>query len=199
MGAWPDFFLAGGGLKRWPARPRSRRRPRRGRRVLRTPVPRIRAAHGKGRESSPGAMLAGNHPRQCRPIPPNPIRSYEIPLFPARSCQSPSLQNASLLVATARASDSQRQGAPLVEEDNDKPTVLALHEIAAGMVDETILSVLLWWVIDRTVGARVLTGGRGAGSGRGGAGHRSLPGVCHHAGDGRVSGGMPAPGRCGVG
>ena len=26
-----------------------------------------------------------------------------------------------------------------MEEDNDKPTVLALREIAAGMVDETIL------------------------------------------------------------
>ena len=37
-----------------------------------------------------------------------------------------------------------------------------------------------------------LAGGRGAGPGCGGAGHRGLSGVRHHAGDGRLSAGMAA-------
>ena len=44
-----------------------------------------------------------------------------------------------VLVATIRARQIANGKAPLVEEDNDKATVLALREIAAGMVDETIL------------------------------------------------------------
>ena len=44
-----------------------------------------------------------------------------------------------VLVATTRARQIANGKAPLVEEENDKPTVLALREIAAGMVDETIL------------------------------------------------------------
>ena len=44
-----------------------------------------------------------------------------------------------VLVATTRARQIANGKAPLVEEDNDKPTVLALREIATGMVDETIL------------------------------------------------------------
>lgn len=44
-----------------------------------------------------------------------------------------------VLVATTRARQIANGKAPLVEEDNDKPTVLALREIAASMVDETIL------------------------------------------------------------
>ena len=44
-----------------------------------------------------------------------------------------------VLVATVRARQIANGKAPLVEEENDKPTVLALREIAAGMVDESIL------------------------------------------------------------
>ena len=44
-----------------------------------------------------------------------------------------------VLVATIRARQIANGKAPLVEEENDKPTVLALREIAAGMVDESIL------------------------------------------------------------
>ena len=44
-----------------------------------------------------------------------------------------------VLVATTRARQIANGKAALVEEDNDKPTVLALREIAAGMVDESIL------------------------------------------------------------
>ena len=44
-----------------------------------------------------------------------------------------------VLVATPRARQIANGKAALVEEDNDKPTVLALREIAAGMIDETIL------------------------------------------------------------
>ena len=44
-----------------------------------------------------------------------------------------------VLVATIRARQIANGKAALVEEDNDKPTVLALREIAAGMVDESIL------------------------------------------------------------
>ena len=44
-----------------------------------------------------------------------------------------------VLVATTRARQIENGKAPLVEEDNDKPTVLALREIAAGMIDESVL------------------------------------------------------------
>lgn len=44
-----------------------------------------------------------------------------------------------VLVATKRARQIANGKAPLVEEENDKPTVLALREIAEGLVDESIL------------------------------------------------------------
>lgn len=44
-----------------------------------------------------------------------------------------------VLVATKRARQIAQGKAPLVAEENDKPTVIALREIADGVVDETIL------------------------------------------------------------
>jgi DNA-directed RNA polymerase subunit omega len=44
-----------------------------------------------------------------------------------------------VLIATKRARQIWRGATPTVEEDNDKPTVLALREIAAGHVDASIL------------------------------------------------------------
>jgi len=44
-----------------------------------------------------------------------------------------------VLMATIRARQIARGKAPLVREDNDKCTVIALREIAAGMIDESIL------------------------------------------------------------
>ena len=45
-----------------------------------------------------------------------------------------------VMVASRRARQLQTGGKdPLVSEDNDKPTVLALREIAAGVVDSSIL------------------------------------------------------------
>jgi len=44
-----------------------------------------------------------------------------------------------VLVATTRARQIAQGKAPLVAEENDKPTVIALREIAEGVVDETIL------------------------------------------------------------
>jgi DNA-directed RNA polymerase subunit omega len=45
-----------------------------------------------------------------------------------------------VLVATKRARQIAHGKAPLVAEENDKPTVLALREIAHGVVDESILT-----------------------------------------------------------
>lgn len=46
-----------------------------------------------------------------------------------------------VMVASRRARQIQTGGKdPLVSEDNDKPTVLALREIAAGLVDASILN-----------------------------------------------------------
>ena len=45
-----------------------------------------------------------------------------------------------VLVATKRARQIAHGKAPLVAEENDKPTVLALREIADGVVDESILT-----------------------------------------------------------
>ena len=45
-----------------------------------------------------------------------------------------------VLVATKRARQILLGGQPMVEEDNDKPTVLALREIAAGHVTREILT-----------------------------------------------------------
>ncbi|PIE45531.1 MAG: DNA-directed RNA polymerase subunit omega [Gammaproteobacteria bacterium] len=46
-----------------------------------------------------------------------------------------------ILAASKRAHQINKGGAPLVPEDNDKPTVIALREIAEGQVDvDTVLA-----------------------------------------------------------
>ena len=44
-----------------------------------------------------------------------------------------------VLLATRRARQIARGAAPMVEEEKDKPTVLALREIAAGYVDQDFM------------------------------------------------------------
>jgi len=44
-----------------------------------------------------------------------------------------------VLVATKRAREIARGATPLLDGEKDKPTVIALREIAEGLVDETIL------------------------------------------------------------
>ena len=44
-----------------------------------------------------------------------------------------------VLMATKRARQISKGAMPLVEEENDKPTVLALREIADGKIDDSIL------------------------------------------------------------
>ena len=44
-----------------------------------------------------------------------------------------------VLIATKRARQIWRGATPMVDEDNDKPTVVALREIAEGHVDSSIL------------------------------------------------------------
>lgn len=44
-----------------------------------------------------------------------------------------------VLVAAKRAREIALGDDPMVERDNDKPTVIALREIAAGLVDASIL------------------------------------------------------------
>lgn len=49
-----------------------------------------------------------------------------------------------VMVASRRARQLQTGGKdPLVPEDNDKPTVVALREIAAGLIDRTILNEII--------------------------------------------------------
>lgn len=49
-----------------------------------------------------------------------------------------------VMVASRRARQLQTGGKdPLVAEDNDKPTVVALREIAAGLVDRSILNEII--------------------------------------------------------
>ena len=49
-----------------------------------------------------------------------------------------------VMVASRRARQLQTGGKdPLVPEDNDKPTVVALREIAAGLVDKSILNEIV--------------------------------------------------------
>jgi DNA-directed RNA polymerase subunit omega len=49
-----------------------------------------------------------------------------------------------VMVASRRARQLQTGGKdPLVPEDNDKPTVVALREIAAGLVDKSILNEII--------------------------------------------------------
>ena len=47
-----------------------------------------------------------------------------------------------VLTATKRARQIAHGAEPLVEEDNDKPTVLALREIADGLIDSERVAVL---------------------------------------------------------
>ena len=44
-----------------------------------------------------------------------------------------------VLLATRRARQIARGAAPMVEEEKDKPTVLALREIASGYVDQEFM------------------------------------------------------------
>lgn len=44
-----------------------------------------------------------------------------------------------VMIATKRARQIAMGASPLVEEENDKPTVLALREIAEGKIDASIL------------------------------------------------------------
>ena len=44
-----------------------------------------------------------------------------------------------VLLATRRARQIARGAAPLVDEENDKPTVIALREIAEGHVDDAFM------------------------------------------------------------
>lgn len=44
-----------------------------------------------------------------------------------------------VLIASKRAREIALGDDPMVERDNDKPTVIALREIAAGLVDASIL------------------------------------------------------------
>jgi len=44
-----------------------------------------------------------------------------------------------VLVASKRARELSFGAEPMVDADNDKPTVIALREIAAGLVDASIL------------------------------------------------------------
>ncbi len=47
-----------------------------------------------------------------------------------------------VLTATKRARQIGHGAEPLVEDENDKPTVIALREIAAGLIDEESVDVL---------------------------------------------------------
>ena len=44
-----------------------------------------------------------------------------------------------VLIASKRAREISMGADPLVDPDNDKPTVIALREIAAGLIDASIL------------------------------------------------------------
>ncbi len=44
-----------------------------------------------------------------------------------------------VLVATKRARQLAMGASPMVEEENDKPTVIALREVADGLVDLSVL------------------------------------------------------------
>jgi len=44
-----------------------------------------------------------------------------------------------VLIAAKRAREISNGAEPLVPEDNDKPTVIALREIAEGLIDASIL------------------------------------------------------------
>ena len=48
-----------------------------------------------------------------------------------------------VLLATKRARQITRGSTPLVEVENDKPTVIALREIAAGKIDAAALNEMV--------------------------------------------------------
>ena len=48
-----------------------------------------------------------------------------------------------VLMATKRARQITRGSTPLVEVENDKPTVIALREIAEGKIDAAILNEIV--------------------------------------------------------
>ena len=54
-----------------------------------------------------------------------------------------------VLLATKRARQIARGATPLVEEENDKPTVLALREIAEGRVTNDFMQAEELAVLDR--------------------------------------------------
>ncbi len=47
-----------------------------------------------------------------------------------------------VLMATKRARMVAKGGDPMVSEDDDKPTVIALREIADGLIDQTVIDEL---------------------------------------------------------
>jgi len=47
-----------------------------------------------------------------------------------------------VLTATKRARQLSHGAEPMIEEENDKPTVIALREIAEGLIDEQRVDVL---------------------------------------------------------
>ena len=53
-----------------------------------------------------------------------------------------------VLMATKRARQITRGSTPLVEVENDKPTVIALREIAEGKIDAAILNEIVEPTLD---------------------------------------------------
>ena len=53
-----------------------------------------------------------------------------------------------VLMATKRARQITRGSTPLVEVENDKPTVIALREIAAGKIDAAALNEIVEETLD---------------------------------------------------
>ncbi len=47
-----------------------------------------------------------------------------------------------VLIATKRARQLANGAEPLVEEDNDKPTVIALREIAEGLINAELVDII---------------------------------------------------------
>jgi DNA-directed RNA polymerase subunit omega len=53
-----------------------------------------------------------------------------------------------VLMATKRARQITRGSTPLVEVENDKPTVIALREIATGKIDAAVLNEIVEETLD---------------------------------------------------
>ena len=65
-----------------------------------------------------------------------------------------------VLMATKRARQITRGSTPLVEVENDKPTVLALREIATGKIDAAALNEIVEETLDEDgAGPAEITGG----------------------------------------